>query len=79
MNKETYKLYEVAKIIRADWKNVWYGAEPYLAAMETLESVKHDYFYESGKSIVLYFLSNATTWRGEKAKEVKAYLKAITK
>jgi hypothetical protein len=32
---------------------------------------------DTGKSIVLYFLSNAGTWRGETAKRVKAELKKM--
>jgi hypothetical protein len=32
---------------------------------------------DSAKSIVLYFLANANTWRGEKARAIKVELKKI--
>ena len=67
----------IANEIRSDWKNVNYGAKPYLDAMSTLESISDMYYQDSGKSIVLYFLSNANTWRGETAKRVKAELKKM--
>jgi hypothetical protein len=37
------------------------------------------YGMDSGKSIILYFLANASTWRGDTAKRVKAELKAMGK
>jgi hypothetical protein len=80
MNTET-KTYRpinvIAKDIRADWKKVNYGAVPYLEAMETLFRMDDMYYEDSAKSIVVYFLANATTWRGEKAKAIKKELKDI--
>jgi len=72
-------LSEIAREIRSDWKNVNFGAVPYLQAMGTLNSVNDMYGADDAKSIVLYFLSNASTWRGEVAKRVKAELKAMVK
>jgi len=72
-------LYQIASEIRKDWKNVNFAAKPYLDAMAQLESVSQNYGWDSGKSIVLYFLGNANAWRGEKAKEIKAELKAMCK
>ena len=72
-------LYEIAAEIRRDWKKVNYAAKPYLDAMGSLTSIKDNYFMDSGKSIVLYFLSNAASRRGEVAKRVKAELKAMCK
>lgn len=72
-------LYEIAKEIRRDWKNVYFGAKPYLDAMATLDSINDNYGFDSAKSIVLYFLGNAATWRGETAKRIKAELKAMAK
>lgn len=69
----------LADIIRADWKAPYFGAVPYLDAMSTLRSVSDDYGCDSGKSIILYFLSNAQTWRGPIAREVKARLKQLVK
>jgi hypothetical protein len=67
----------IAKEIRSDWKSVNYGAKPYLDAMGCMESVSDNFGMDTGKSIVLYFLSNASTWRGETAKRVKAELKKM--
>jgi len=72
-------LYTIAREISQDWKKPYFGAVPYLQAMSTLDSVEDNYIHDSGKSIVLYFLSNATTWRGETARRVKAELKALCK
>lgn len=69
----------IAKEIRRDWKNVNYAAIPYLQAMYSMEHASDDYGADSGKSIILYFLSNASSWRGETAKRVKAELQALCK
>lgn len=70
---------QIAGVIRRDWskqgKGVNYAAKPYLDAMFSLNSIEDNYGYDSGTSIVLYFLSNATSYRGEQAKLVKAELK----
>jgi hypothetical protein len=79
MNLENKSLAEIAAIIRQDWKKVNFAAKPYLEAMGSLQSVTSSFGYDSGKSIVLYFLSNAGTWRGDVAKAVKAELKNRTK
>jgi len=70
-------LHEIAKEIRADWKNVHFAAAPYLSAMGSMEKVADDFGMDSGSSIVLYFLSNARSWRGETAKRVKAELRRM--
>lgn len=70
-------IFEIAAEIRKDWKKVYFGAVPYLAAMFSLGSITEDYGADSGKSVVLYFLANATTWRGETARRVKAELKKL--
>lgn len=72
-------LYTIAREIRADWKKVSYCADPYLQAMLCLESVNDKYGFDSGRSIVSYFLSNAGSWRGETAKRIKAELKEMLK
>ena len=73
----TRPLYEIAAEIRKDWTKVYFGAVPYLEAMETLNSIEDNYIFDSGKSVVIYFLSNATTWRGDTARRVKAELKKM--
>jgi len=70
-------LREIASEIRKDWENPYFGAKPYLQAMLTLEDIRQPYGYDSGESIVRYFLSNATSWRGETARRVKAELKEM--
>jgi hypothetical protein len=70
-------LYEIAREIKSDWKKPYFGAVPYLDAMSTLNSINDNYIYDSGKSVVLYFLSNANTWRGETARRIKKELKEM--
>lgn len=71
---------EIASIIRKDWRKqakngqIYFGAVPYLEAMQTMNSINDNYGMDSGKSIVLYFLSNATTWKGEVARNIKKEL-----
>lgn len=68
---------EIAREIRKTWTKVSPYAEPYLEAMASLNSINDDYYFDSGKSVVLYFLSNANGWRGEDARRIKAELKAM--
>jgi hypothetical protein len=67
----------IAREISREWKNVNYAAKPYLQAMHSLDSVKDSYYEDSAKSIVSYFLCNASGYRGEAAKAHKAALKLI--
>lgn len=68
----------IASEIRKDWgAKMYFGAKPYVDAMSTLNSINDMYFMDSAKSIVLYFLANAQTWKGETAKKVKTELKKI--
>jgi len=70
---------EIARDIRADWKNLSPYAKPYLDAMFALEGIRDNYYEDSAQSVVLYFLANAQTWRGPVAKAIKAELKALMK
>lgn len=70
-------LYEIASEIRSDWKKVSPYAAPYLSAMSTLRSIEDNYIFDSGRSIVSYFLANAGTWKGETARRIKAELKSM--
>jgi len=67
-------LSEIAVIIALNWKNVNFGAKPYLDAMGDLEKISDNYGMDSGSSIVAYFLANAGTWKGDIARTVKAEL-----
>lgn len=78
-NTTNRPLYEIANEIRKDWQKVYFGAVPYLQAMASLDDINDNYGMDSGRSIVLYFLSNASTWKGETAKRIKAELKAMAK
>ena len=72
-------LSKIACEIAREWPNVNYAARPYFEAMRELSSVNDSYGLDDGKSIVLYFLANAGTWRGEAAKRIKAELREMTK
>lgn len=76
-NTNTRTCAAIARDIRADWKKVNYAAEPYLQAMLTLHSLDTDFGYDSGENIVRYFLCNASTYRGARARELKAELKTL--
>jgi hypothetical protein len=75
----TRPIYTIANEIGLDWKNPYFGAVPYLRAMHSLRNVTDAYGYDDGRSIIMYFLANANTWRGETARRVKAELKALLK
>ena len=77
MSNRTFK--EIAKEIKADWKNPYFGAEPYLQAMLSIDSSDPDtaYYADDAKTVVIYFLANAQTWRGEVARRVKVELKKM--
>jgi hypothetical protein len=70
---------DIALLIVNDWTKVHVAARPYLDAMFNLHSIKDMYYADTGRSIVLYFLNNASSWKGEVAKAVKAELKARLK
>lgn len=79
----TRPLYKIAQDIRADAHNwqgnrgINYAAKPYVDAMATLDDISERYDCDSGKMIVLYFLGNAATWRGETARQIKLELKQM--
>ena len=70
-------LYIIAREIIADWRPVSVYARPYLDAMCDMDSVAEPYYADSGSSVVSYFLANASTWRGERARAIKAELKEM--
>jgi hypothetical protein len=70
----------IAADIRKDWgAKVNFAAKPYLEAMASLDSISDRYGADDARGIVLYFLSNAGSWRGDRARAVKAELNAILK
>lgn len=72
-------IHEISREIRADWLKPYFGAVPYLIAMETLTSASDNYGCDSARSVLAYFLSNATTWRGPTARRIKTELKEMLK
>ena len=76
----TRPIHEIAAEIRRDWKPVNYAAAPYLDAMADLDTLAADrYGCDSALSIVLYFLGNASAWRGDVARRIKVELYAMLK
>lgn len=76
----TYRpIYVIAEEVSKDWKNVNYAAAPYLSAMSSLQTMTDSYGMDSASSIIAYFLSNASSWKGETAKKIKAELNAMLK
>lgn len=73
----TRKLHEIAYEINLTWHNMYFGAKPYVRAMSKLNSMQDMYHQDTAKSVVLYFLANANTWRGEDARRIKAELKKM--
>ena len=72
-------LFVIANEIKADWVKPYFGAIPYLDAMSTLTDIKDSYYADSADTIVLYLLSNMTTYRGETARRIKLELKGLIK
>jgi len=70
-------LHVIARDIYQAWPKVNYAAKPYLEAMRELSSINDRYGYDDARSIVLYFLSNASSFRGDTAKILKLELKTI--
>lgn len=73
--KQPRQIHTIAEEIQRDWKDINMDAKPYLEAMFQLDTINDSYGMESGKSIILYFISNATSWRGDTARRVKAELR----
>ena len=71
-------LHVIAKEIRNNWAKVSPYAKPYLDAMSQLNSIDDKYYLDSARSVVLYFLSNASGWRGDVARRIKAELKEMS-
>ncbi len=82
MNKtlnERVTVSEIAHAIAKDWKNISPYAKDYLNAMKEIRSVEDNYYADTAKSVIIYFLANANTYRGENARAYKALLKEMIK
>ena len=77
----TRPIYQIAADIKTEWskvgKGVNFAAKPYLDAMLTLDKITDHYMFDSADSIVRYFLCNASSFKGVRAKELKAELKSL--
>ena len=73
------KIHEIASEILQDWNKPYFGAIPYIEAMLQLNTIHDDYYLDTAESVVIYFLANAQTWRGETAKRIKAELREMLK
>jgi hypothetical protein len=79
MKRETRTLSTIAQEIMSDWKNVSIDARGYLQAMCELESIRENYYLDSGREIVARFLANAGTWKGDNARRIKRELDGMLK
>lgn len=70
-------LQSIAIEIAVSWEHPYFGAEPYIEAMYHLDKITDRFGQEGADDIVMHFLVNAKTWRGETARRVKAELKAM--
>ena len=61
------------------WREKYWSAVPYIEALSTIRNKEDRYGYDNGAYLINYLLGNLTTYRGEKAKELKALLKEIVK
>ena len=76
--QNTYRpIFEIAREISYTWPSMNYAAKPYHEAMLHLMDINDTYGADSAKSIVMYFLSNASSWRGEQARRIKAELRGM--
>jgi hypothetical protein len=73
----TRQISDIAFEIKRNWPRPYFGAVPFLDAMHTLDNINQNFGADSAKSVVLYFLANANTWRGETARRVKLELRRI--
>ena len=67
----------IAFDIRAHWVKMSPYAKPYLDAMIWLRGMDDNFHSDDARSIVRYFLANASGWRGDDAKRIKAELNGM--
>lgn len=70
-------LYRIAQEIQSSWGSMSDHAAPYVEAMSTLTSINENYYFDSGREIVMRFLANAQYWRGDDAKRIKKELNGL--
>lgn len=70
---------EIAHAIARDWQTINPYANEYLNAMKEITDINGSYYADNAKSVVMYFLANAGTYRGDNARTYKALLKGMIK
>lgn len=73
----TRPLHVIALEISATWSPCGYAAAPYLEAMHNLTAITDRYGQDDARTVVMYFLSNAKSWRGAPAQRIKAELRSM--
>ena len=69
----------IAYDIKKAWVKPYFGAKPYLDAMVHLNTINDKYYEDTAQSVIMYFLANASTFRGNDAKVLKQELKNLMK
>lgn len=69
----------IAREIHQDWVKMSPYAKPYVQAMASCNLITERYFNDTAEDVVLRFLANAGTWRGETARRIKDELKGMLK
>jgi hypothetical protein len=77
------KLFEIAQTVIRDHREtgqkVNFALKPWLDALGSISEITDSYGAESGRTVIAYFLSNASQYKGATAKAVKAELKRRNK
>lgn len=68
----------IADDILAEWTpaKVHFAARPFLEAMQSLDEITDTYGADDAEYVVLRFLSNASQFKGARARELKEELRA---
>lgn len=69
----------MAQKSRIPWQIRYAHAYPYICAMRNLNTINDIYGLDEARSIINYFLANASTWRGETARRIKKELNDMLK
>ena len=72
-------LCSIAQEILNDWQPISRDAAPYVRAMQCVRVMDDSYICDTGRDLVVHFLSNARGWRGETARLVKQELNRMLK
>lgn len=76
---ELRPIHAIALEIHQTWskigKGVYFGAVPYLHAMNSLKTKADKYYEDTAEEVINYGLSNMTGFRGPDARRLKAELK----